>query len=93
MSEKSFTHVLVTRFNSQSPALTGNRMWIDGVHPTSTGHLAMGQAALAALGLTPVDTFAHAPARSDFAKWRRLELVRFRLRQPFHGVGTWLLGH
>ncbi|UKA69598.1 SGNH/GDSL hydrolase family protein [Arthrobacter sp. FW306-06-A] len=74
------------------PALTGDRMWIDGVHPTSTGHLAMGQAALSALGLPPVDTFAHASARPDFGRWRRRELVRFRLRQPVHGIGTWLLG-
>ncbi|CAN7468490.1 SGNH/GDSL hydrolase family protein [Arthrobacter sp. LjRoot78] len=76
----------------QPPALDGDRIWVDGVHPTSTGHLAMGQAALAALNLPAVDTFGHAPARSDFANWRRLELVRFRFRQPIYGIGTWLLG-
>lgn len=75
----------------QPPSLEGGRMWIDGVHPTSTGHLAMGQAALAQLGLPAVDSVTDVPARPDFAKWRRLQLVRFRLRQPVRGIGTWLL--
>lgn len=76
----------------QPPSLTGDRMWVDGVHPTSTGHLAMGQAALAALGLPTADSVAYTEPRPDFAQWRKRELVRFRLRQPFRGIGTWLLG-
>lgn len=76
----------------QSPALDGGRMWVDGVHPTSTGHLAMGQAALAALKLPAVDIFAHTPSRPDYETWRRVQLVVFRFRQPIRGIGTWLLG-
>lgn len=76
----------------QPPPLEHDQIWVDGVHPTSTGHLAMGRAALAALGLLLDDTAAYPSARPDFAEWRRQELVRFRFRQPVHGFGTWLLG-
>lgn len=76
----------------EPPALTGDRVWIDGVHPTSTGHLAMAQATLAELGLPSIDGPAAGTPRPDFEVWRRRELGRFRLRQPVRGVGTWLLG-
>lgn len=78
-----------------SPRLDGDRIWIDGVHPTSTGHLAMADAALAALGNAARASsleFHHATLRPDFQKWRARAAARFALTQPAHGIGTWLLG-
>jgi hypothetical protein len=74
------------------PDLRGNRIWVDGVHPTSAGHLAMGQVALSVLGLHPMDSFPRALPRDNYDGWRRTEAIRFRLRQPIRGMGTWLLG-
>lgn len=76
----------------QPPPLDGDRVWVDGVHPTSAGHLAMGQAALAQLSLPAAYDVGSVPPRTDFARWRRLELVKFCVRQPIRGVGTWLFG-
>lgn len=79
----------------ESPRLTGSRVWIDAVHPTSTGHLAMADAALAALG-EPVraSCLEYVPSvpRPDFALFRAKAGLKFFLVQPLKGVGTWLLG-
>jgi len=78
----------------ESPTFTGDQIWIDGVHPTSTGHLAMADAALAALA-EPVRASTlergHAPLRPDFKRWRAQAAARFFLTQPAPGIGTWLL--
>jgi hypothetical protein len=75
----------------EPPRLTGGRVWIDGVHPTSSGHLALAQSTLTALGLPPVDEHGQAAQRPDFDAWRRRKTVHFMLRQPVRGVGGWLL--
>lgn len=79
----------------ESPAFVGDQMWIDGVHPTSTGHLAMADAALAALG-EPARASdlerEHASLRPDFRQWRAQAVAKFILTQPAHGISTWLLG-
>jgi hypothetical protein len=75
----------------EPPDLTGGRVWIDGVHPTSSGHLAIAQATLAALGLPPVTDPGRATQRHDFDAWRRRRLAHFMLHQPVRGIGGWLL--
>ena len=75
-----------------APALTGDRVWIDGVHPTSTGHRALADATCATLGLPAVPDAAAKP-RPDYASWRRSARARFRLGQPARGIGVWVLGH
>lgn len=67
-------------------------IWIDGVHPTSCGHLSMGNAALRALGLPGIDDFTREAERPEFDKWRRQERARFMLVQPVRGIVGWLFG-
>jgi lysophospholipase L1-like esterase len=75
------------------PDLTvGGRIWIDGVHPTSAGHLEMGMATLQSLSLTPATEVAAVEPRADFVAWRRKEQIKFFVRQPVRGIGTWLFG-
>lgn len=79
----------------ESPPLTGGRIWIDAVHPTSTGHLAMADATMAALSEpTRASTLAYVPTalRPDFAKFRAKAAVKFALTQPVRGLGAWLFG-
>lgn len=79
----------------ESPDLRGGRMWIDGVHPTSTGHLTMADATLARLSEDArASNLEYAPAslRPDFNRFRAQAAIRFALAQPAHGIGTWLLG-
>lgn len=78
----------------ESPVFKGDQMWIDGVHPTSTGHLAMADEALAALGESVRASELereHATLRPDFKQWRAQAAARFALTQPAHGIGSWLL--
>lgn len=79
----------------ESPVFVGDQVWIDGVHPTSTGHLAMADAALAALGM-PERASAlkreQATLRPDYKQWRAKAAAKFFLTQPAHGIGTWFLG-
>jgi lysophospholipase L1-like esterase len=78
-----------------SPKLSGDRIWIDGVHPTSTGHLAMADATLATLNEAARASqleYRQPTIRPDFKRWRAQAAVKFILTQPVHGIGTWLLG-
>lgn len=78
----------------ESPAFAAGQIWVDGVHPTSTGHLAMADAALAAMGervrASKLER-EHAALRPDFKRWRAQAAARFALTQPAHGIGAWLL--
>lgn len=71
----------------------GNRMWVDGVHPTSSGHLAMADAALSVLGAQPASSlgFQRALSRSDFAAFKLKWAAWYMFRQPVVGNGSWLL--
>ncbi|WP_104083287.1 GDSL-type esterase/lipase family protein [Cryobacterium sp. Y11] len=73
------------------PSLTCDRIWIDGVHPTSAGHRALADETVHALGLPEVPA-ARAEPRPDYASWRRRARTRFILTQPIRGVGGWVLG-
>jgi lysophospholipase L1-like esterase len=75
------------------PDMTVNeRIWIDGVHPTSAGHHALGQATLNKLQLPDVNDVSKVQPRGDFVAWRRKQRTKFRLSQPVRGLGTWLIG-
>jgi hypothetical protein len=78
-----------------APALSGHQIWIDAVHPTSTGHLAMADATLSALGESARASrlgYEYSSPRPDFARFRARALVKFLLTQPAHGIGTWIMG-
>ncbi|WP_139007363.1 SGNH/GDSL hydrolase family protein [Arthrobacter crystallopoietes] len=78
------------------PEMTGKKIWIDGVHPTSVGHLAMADATLAALGSHTLASdldWTPVAVRIDFKRWKRKSQIRFILLQPIRGIGAWLLGH
>jgi lysophospholipase L1-like esterase len=59
------------------PPLSGDELWIDGVHPTSLGHLRLADAVLDAIGAQRASDldWVHAVGRTDYAAWRRRQLV------------------
>lgn len=65
-----------------------NQLWLDGVHPTSTGHRALADAVMSALG-SPAGTrrmaYEQVRLRPDFRRWRNAALVRFFTVQLVRG--------
>jgi hypothetical protein len=77
----------------EQPRLAGSQVWVDRIHPTSTGHLAMADAALAALGEPSASSLASmsVPRRGGWYRFRAQGHVKFALKTPVTGVGGWLL--
>lgn len=76
----------------QCPDLRGrDEVWVDGIHPTSVGHMRIAIAVLGALGREKVQPSTAEPLGAEFLRWRRREQLSFFVRQPVHNLGTWLL--